>query len=86
MLVTVRYRSGGDGEVCGIIVRVWAISPKAGEVSRATVIGVEKLNKRIQILIAFDYVTTDIVVLADDDVFWPSAKCFGLIFDGRGGE
>ncbi|KAI2630441.1 putative polysaccharide synthase Cps1 [Xylaria nigripes] len=36
-----------------------------------TVLGVSRLNKREQILKAMPYITTDICVLADDDVFWP---------------
>ncbi|KAI1170095.1 putative polysaccharide synthase Cps1 [Nemania sp. FL0916] len=36
-----------------------------------TVLGVEKLNKREQILKALPNVATPITVLADDDVFWP---------------
>ncbi|KAI0431143.1 putative polysaccharide synthase Cps1 [Xylaria sp. FL1042] len=35
------------------------------------VLGVEKLNKRAQILKAMPLVKTPITVLADDDVFWP---------------
>lgn len=40
--------------------------------TRVTVLGVEKLNKRKQMIRALREVTTDIVVFADDDVFWPS--------------
>lgn len=39
--------------------------------SKIAVLGVDKLNKRNQILKALEYVTTKITVLADDDVFWP---------------
>ncbi|KAK5108377.1 hypothetical protein LTR62_008407 [Meristemomyces frigidus] len=35
------------------------------------VLGVEKLNKRLQMIKALKQVNTDIVVFADDDVFWP---------------
>ncbi|KAJ3579719.1 hypothetical protein NPX13_g854 [Xylaria arbuscula] len=37
-----------------------------------TVLGVSRLNKREQILRAMPFVKTEITVLADDDVFWPS--------------
>ncbi|TKA82501.1 hypothetical protein B0A55_01247 [Friedmanniomyces simplex] len=39
--------------------------------SRVKVLGVEKLNKRTQMIKALKEVETDIVVFADDDVFWP---------------
>lgn len=39
--------------------------------SDVQVLGVEKLNKRMQMLAALERVTTEIVVFADDDVFWP---------------
>jgi len=47
-------------EICGI--------ERFGNVS---VLGVNKLNKRKQMLRALKEVDTDIVVFADDDVFWP---------------
>ncbi|GAB1741004.1 hypothetical protein NU219Hw_g6258t1 [Hortaea werneckii] len=40
--------------------------------ANVTVLGVEKLNKRKQMIRALHEVKTDIVVFADDDVFWPS--------------
>jgi cellulose synthase/poly-beta-1,6-N-acetylglucosamine synthase-like glycosyltransferase len=39
--------------------------------SNVKVLGVEKLNKRTQLLAALSQVTTPITVFADDDVFWP---------------
>lgn len=39
--------------------------------SKVTVLGVRKLNKRKQMIRAVKDVDTDIVVFADDDVFWP---------------
>ncbi|KAI5360862.1 putative nucleotide-diphospho-sugar transferase [Septoria linicola] len=38
------------------------------------VLGVDKLNKREQLLRALPSVETPITVLADDDVFWPSSE------------
>lgn len=46
---------------------------------QVTVLGVPKLNKRIQILKALEYATTDIIVLADDDVFWPNGDYINLL-------
>ncbi|KAM0714419.1 hypothetical protein Q7P37_010206 [Cladosporium fusiforme] len=43
------------------------------------VLGIEKLNKRNQMLKALKEVTTDIVVFADDDVFWPSGYLVQLL-------
>ncbi|KAI1284202.1 putative polysaccharide synthase Cps1 [Xylaria sp. FL0933] len=40
---------------------------------KVTVLGVEKLNKRVQILEAMPHVKTAITILADDDVFWPES-------------
>lgn len=39
--------------------------------SNIVVLGVERLNKREQILKALKHIETEITVLADDDVFWP---------------
>ncbi|KAK3066460.1 hypothetical protein LTR53_017186, partial [Teratosphaeriaceae sp. CCFEE 6253] len=39
--------------------------------SRFRVLGVPKLNKRLQMIRALKEVRTEIVVFADDDVFWP---------------
>ncbi|KAK4570288.1 hypothetical protein LTR86_002368 [Recurvomyces mirabilis] len=39
---------------------------------RVRVLGVEKLNKRRQMIKALKQVNTKIVVFADDDVFWPA--------------
>ncbi|KAI7481046.1 glycosyltransferase family 2 protein [Hortaea werneckii] len=39
--------------------------------ANVSVLGVEKLNKRKQMIRALKEVNTDIVVCADDDVFWP---------------
>ncbi|OTA22460.1 hypothetical protein BTJ68_14804 [Hortaea werneckii EXF-2000] len=39
--------------------------------ANVSVLGVEKLNKRKQMIRALKEVNTDIVVFADDDVFWP---------------
>lgn len=36
------------------------------------VLGVEKLNKRVQMIKALKEVETDVVIFADDDVFWPT--------------
>ncbi|KAI1435244.1 putative polysaccharide synthase Cps1 [Xylaria sp. CBS 124048] len=51
------------------------VEPAAGYVRDndfdVTVLGVPKLNKRLQILRALLNVTTPICVLADDDVYWP---------------
>jgi cellulose synthase/poly-beta-1,6-N-acetylglucosamine synthase-like glycosyltransferase len=44
----------------------------ANSFSNVKVLGVEKLNKRTQLLAALSQVTTPITVFADDDVFWPS--------------
>jgi hypothetical protein len=40
--------------------------------SNVKVLGVEKLNKRTQLLTALSEVNTPITVFADDDVFWPT--------------
>ncbi|CAK4031948.1 glycosyltransferase family 2 [Lecanosticta acicola] len=40
---------------------------------KVEVLGVAKLNKRDQILRALPHITTDLITLADDDVFWPGA-------------
>lgn len=47
--------------------------------SQITVLGVPKMNKRVQILKALEHVVTDIVVLADDDVFWPDSDYVRLL-------
>lgn len=44
-----------------------------------TVVGVSQMNKREQILTALKYVNTDIIVLADDDVFWPASNYLELL-------
>jgi cellulose synthase/poly-beta-1,6-N-acetylglucosamine synthase-like glycosyltransferase len=44
----------------------------ANSFSNVKVLGVEKLNKRTQLLAALAQVTTAITVFADDDVFWPT--------------
>ena len=41
---------------------------------KAKVFGVEKLNKRNQMLKAMEEVKTEIIVFADDDVVWPSHR------------
>ena len=41
---------------------------------RLKVLGVDKLNKRSQMLKALKEVETEIVVFADDDVIWPSHR------------
>lgn len=40
-------------------------------IRNVTVLGVAKLNKRYQMLMALEQVGTEIIVFADDDVFWP---------------
>ena len=40
-------------------------------IKNVSVLGVAKLNKRNQMLMAVDQVKTEIIVFADDDVFWP---------------
>jgi cellulose synthase/poly-beta-1,6-N-acetylglucosamine synthase-like glycosyltransferase len=42
------------------------------------VLGVEKLNKRTQLLTALEQVTTSLTVFADDDVFWPQGYLLQL--------
>lgn len=44
-----------------------------------TVLGTEKLNKRRQLLRALPEVKTEIVVFADDDVFWPDGYLVQLL-------
>jgi cellulose synthase/poly-beta-1,6-N-acetylglucosamine synthase-like glycosyltransferase len=53
--------------------------------TNVTVLGVPKLGKRTQILRAMAHVTTELVVFADDDVFWPTDYLEHLvaIFDGH---
>lgn len=41
------------------------------DMTKITVLGVVKLNKRLQMLAALEHVETDVTVFADDDVFWP---------------
>ncbi|KAK5697987.1 hypothetical protein LTR97_006947 [Elasticomyces elasticus] len=59
--------------------------------ANVTVLGVDKLNKRVQMTKALKQVKTNIVVFADDDVFWPSGYLARLlaVFDdpetGAGG-
>lgn len=43
------------------------------------VLGVEKLNKRTQMIKALKQVSTEIVVFADDDVFWPEGYLTQLL-------
>lgn len=43
------------------------------------VLGIEKLNKRHQMLKALKEVKTDLVVFADDDVFWPTGYLTQLL-------
>lgn len=45
---------------------------KQHSISNVKVLGVSKLNKRVQMLKALEYVNTAITVFADDDVVWPS--------------
>ena len=43
------------------------------------ILGIEKLNKRNQMIKALKKVDTDIVVFADDDVFWPAEYLENLL-------
>ena len=43
----------------------------ASSIENVLVLSVEKLNKRNQMLVVLQEVKTDIIVFADDDVFWP---------------
>jgi len=43
----------------------------ANAIEEVSVLGVQELNKRHQMLKALEEVKTDITVFADDDVFWP---------------
>ncbi len=47
---------------------------KKNSIPGTTVLGVEKLNKRVQMLKALEFVDTKITVFADDDVVWPSER------------
>ncbi|KAK5693894.1 hypothetical protein LTR17_024925 [Elasticomyces elasticus] len=40
--------------------------------TNVAVLGVDKLNKRVQMTKALKQIKTNLVVFADDDVFWPS--------------
>ncbi|KAK4902891.1 hypothetical protein LTR27_000830 [Elasticomyces elasticus] len=59
--------------------------------TNVTVLGVDKLNKRVQMIKALKEVKTNLVVFADDDVFWPGGYLVRLlaVFDdpktGAGG-
>ncbi|KAK4993687.1 hypothetical protein LTR50_000298 [Elasticomyces elasticus] len=46
---------------------------EAHNITQARVIGVKKLNKRVQMVAALKKVQTSITVFADDDVFWPTS-------------
>ncbi|KAF2859621.1 glycosyltransferase family 2 protein, partial [Piedraia hortae CBS 480.64] len=46
---------------------------------KATVLGVAILNKRTQLLRGLEFVQTPIVVLADDDVLWPSQNYLSIL-------
>lgn len=45
---------------------------KLHSLKHVNILGVNRLNKRTQMLKALEEVETDIVVFADDDVIWPS--------------
>lgn len=51
----------------------------ANNFSNITVLGVPKLGKRLQIIRALSHIETEIVVWADDDVFWPEHYLENLI-------
>jgi cellulose synthase/poly-beta-1,6-N-acetylglucosamine synthase-like glycosyltransferase len=51
---------------------------EANSFKTVKVLGVEKLNKRTQLLTALEQVSTPLVVFADDDVFWPQGYLLQL--------